>query len=137
MTPDNSSPARRNAGRSRGTTPLANLPLRTVSSGVDRGRSRRTGTDLERVSGEVVERRAQESVARPLADREQLDQPRVVFVERERPEWELAPEPSGVRWAMLGAYVFGVGLMLVVLLALVIGGVIDLHALRPPWLAGG
>jgi hypothetical protein len=43
-----------------------------------------------------------------------------------------APAPS-VRWRMLGAYVFGLAMLLVVLGLLLASGVIDLHALRPPW----
>lgn len=44
-----------------------------------------------------------------------------------------APVVDRNRMAMLAAYAFGIAILLAVLVALIAAGVIDLHALRPPW----
>lgn len=44
-----------------------------------------------------------------------------------------ASPADGIRWHMLAAYAMGIAVLLAVIVALIAGGVIDLHALRPPW----
>jgi hypothetical protein len=125
--------------RSRGTPPLASLPLRPASSGGDRGPRK----DLVPLRGEVVERDV--PVARPVERGDNYvyrpglaRQPQTVEVHHhyERPA-DPVPfvEESGVRWDRLGAYMFGIGMLLVVLLVLALAGVLDLHAVHPPWQA--
>lgn len=97
----------------------------------------RKGREVARLHGEVV------GPEPPMAHPIPRDERGTALVQRQPPLYvvqehhhhhaaPLAPEPS-VRWRMLGAYVFGLVMLLVVLLLLIASGAIDLHALRPPW----
>lgn len=97
------------------------------------------------MSGEVVEREA--PVARVVSPPSSAvgpasadgpfyyGEPRVIVIERPVDPVPFEEEP-GIRWDRLGAYMFGVGMLLVVLLALALAGVLDLHAVHPPWQTG-
>lgn len=96
------------------------------------------GREVVRVRGEVVGPEPPMAHPIPRDERGIITAPRVPPLQVVRevhhhyPAPTAAPEPS-IRWRMLGAYVFGLLMLLVVLGLLIASGAIDLHALRPPW----
>lgn len=98
----------------------------------------RKGREVARLHGEVVGPVPPMAHPVPRDERGIVPAPRLppVQVVREVHHHHaaplVAPVPS-IRWRMLGAYVFGLVMLAVVLVLLIASGAIDLHALRPPW----
>lgn len=97
----------------------------------------RKGREVARLHGEVVG--PEPPMARPLPARTR-DGRHEIHLHESLHESHVhhhhaAPGPSvdGIRWHMLAAYAMGIAILLAVIVALIAAGVIDLHALRPPW----
>jgi len=105
-------------------------------------RANRKGRAVARLSGEVLEPVPRVQVpapgemdpwtAHPVPQRS--GQP-VYVLREEHHHHHPAPaaDASSIRWDRLAAYVVGLAMLVLVVCLLLAAGVVDLHALRPPW----